>query len=132
MSNYAWVLEVRPGYEEEYKKRHDELWPEMKEMLSDAGIRNYNIFRHGLTLFGYFETDDLQKSIKHITESEINKTLETLTKNKTTITIAHRLSTIINSDQIILISKGKIVDVGSHKELVKSSDYYKKLYVSEA
>ena len=67
MSNYAWVLEVRPGYEEEYKKRHDELWPEMKEMLSDAGIRNYNIFRHGLTLFGYFETDDLQKSIKHIT-----------------------------------------------------------------
>ena len=44
MSNYAWVLEVRPGYEEEYKKRHDELWPEMKEMLSDAGIRNYNIF----------------------------------------------------------------------------------------
>ena len=32
MSNYAWVLEVRPGYEEEYKKRHDELWPEMKEL----------------------------------------------------------------------------------------------------
>ena len=45
MSNYAWVLEVRPGYEEEYKKRHDELWPEMKDMLRDAGIRNYNIFR---------------------------------------------------------------------------------------
>ena len=66
------------------------------------------------------------------TESEISKTLETLRKDKTTITIAHRLSTIINSDQIILISKGKIVDVGSHKELVKSSDYYKKLYVSEA
>ena len=67
MSNYAWVLEVRPGYEEEYKKRHDELWPEMKEMLREAGVRNYNIFRHGLTLFGYFETDDLKKSIKHIT-----------------------------------------------------------------
>ena len=73
MSNYAWVLEVRPGYEEEYKKRHDELWPEMKDMLREAGVRNYNIFRHGLTLFGYFETDDLKKSIKHITDSEINK-----------------------------------------------------------
>ena len=46
MSNYAWVLEVRPGYEEEYKKRHDEIWPEMVEMLSEAGLRNYNIFRH--------------------------------------------------------------------------------------
>ena len=36
MSNYAWVLEVRPGYEEEYKKRHDELWPEMKDMLREV------------------------------------------------------------------------------------------------
>ena len=72
MSHYAWVLEVRPGYEEEYKKRHDEIWPDMVEMLHESGLRNYNIFRHGLTLFGYFETDDLKKSIKHITESEIN------------------------------------------------------------
>ena len=62
------------------------------------------------------------------TESEINKTLEKLTKNKTTITIAHRLSTIKNSDQIILFSNGKIVDSGSHQELIKGSDYYKKLY----
>ena len=61
MSNYAWVLEVRPGYEEEYKKRHDEIWPEMVEMLSDAGLRNYNIFRHGLTLF------------EQIIKSEVNK-----------------------------------------------------------
>ena len=73
MSHYAWVLEVRPGYEEEYKKRHDEIWPEMVDMLRESGIRNYNIFRHGLTLFGYFETDDLKKTIKHISESEENK-----------------------------------------------------------
>ena len=73
MKHYAWVLEVRPGYEDEYKKRHDEIWPEMVEMLSEAGLRNYNIFRHGLTLFGYFETDDLKKSIDHIAKSEVNK-----------------------------------------------------------
>jgi L-rhamnose mutarotase len=60
MANYAWVLEVRPGYEEAYKKRHDEIWPEMLECLHAAGIRNYNIYRHGLTLFGSFETDDLK------------------------------------------------------------------------
>jgi L-rhamnose mutarotase len=59
MASYAWVLEVRPGYEEAYKQRHDEIWPEMLAALRAAGIRNYNIFRHGLTLFGYFETDDL-------------------------------------------------------------------------
>ena len=73
MKHYAWVLEVRPGYEQEYKKRHDEIWPEMVEMLRESGLRNYNIFRHGLTLFGYFETDDLKKSIKHIVASDVNK-----------------------------------------------------------
>ena len=74
--------------------------------------------------------DEATSSLDAETESEINKTLEALTKNKTTITIAHKLSTIINSDQIILISKGKIVDVGSHKKLIKSSGYYKKIYNS--
>ncbi|MHA1566139.1 MAG: L-rhamnose mutarotase [Alphaproteobacteria bacterium] len=73
MSNYAWVLEVRPGYEAEYKKRHDEIWPEMLESLREAGIRNYNIFRHGLHLFGYFETDDLATAQEHLGACEVNK-----------------------------------------------------------
>lgn len=72
MTGYAWVLEVRPGYEEEYKKRHDEIWPEMLETLRDAGIRNYNIFRHGLTLFGYFETDDLEATKAKLATSKVD------------------------------------------------------------
>ena len=72
--------------------------------------------------------DEATSSLDSETESEINKALETLTENKTAITIAHRLSTIVNSDQIILLSKGKVVDIGSHEELIKNSDYYKKLY----
>ena len=72
--------------------------------------------------------DEATSSLDSETESEINKTLETVTKNKTTITVAHKLSTIVNSDQIILFNKGKIVGIGSHKELIKSSNYYKKLY----
>ena len=73
MASYAWVLEVRPGYEEEYKRRHDEIWPEMLETLRKAGISNYNIFRHGLTLFGYFETDDLEAAKTHLAGCPINK-----------------------------------------------------------
>lgn len=73
MAHYAWVLEVRPGYEEEYKRRHDEIWPEMVEALRAAGIRNYNIFRHGLTLFGYFETDDLDATRAALAESAVNR-----------------------------------------------------------
>jgi len=72
MAQYAWVLGVRPGYEEEYKKRHDEIWPEMVEMLKESGIRNYSIFRHGLTLFGYFETDDLKKTTEFLRTNPIN------------------------------------------------------------
>lgn len=64
------MLEVRPGYEDEYKKRHDEIWPEMLDALKAAGIRNYNIFRHGLTLFGYFETDDLTATKAALAHSE--------------------------------------------------------------
>ena len=70
---FAWVLEVRPGYEDEYKKRHEEIWPEMVDMLRNAGVRNYSIFRHGLTLFGYFETDDLEQTITAINASDVNR-----------------------------------------------------------
>ena len=72
MTNYAWVLEVRPGYEEEYKRRHDEIWPDMLDALRKAGIRNYNIFRHGLTLFGYFETDDLEAARAALADDPVN------------------------------------------------------------
>ena len=73
MTGYAWVLEVRPGYEEEYKRRHDAIWPEMRETLKAAGISNYNIFRHGLTLFGYFETNDLDATKADLAKSNVNK-----------------------------------------------------------
>ena len=72
MPSYAWVLEVRPGYEAEYQRRHDAIWPEMLEALTRAGFRNYNIFRHGLTLFGYFECDDLEGLQARIAAEPVN------------------------------------------------------------
>jgi L-rhamnose mutarotase len=73
LAHYAWVLEVRPGYEEEYVRRHDEIWPEMVEAPREAGISNYSIFRHGLTLFGYFDTDDIERTQSYLAESETNR-----------------------------------------------------------
>ncbi len=72
MTGYAWVLKVRPGYEDEYKRRHDEIWPEMLAALKAAGVSNYNIFRHGLTLFGYFETDDLEATKAKLATDPVN------------------------------------------------------------
>ena len=70
---YMWILEVRPGYEEEYKKRHDEIWPELSALIKESGMKNYSIFRHGLKLYGYFETADLEKTIAHLNQGEVNK-----------------------------------------------------------
>lgn len=73
MAEYAWIAEARPGYEEEYKKRHEEIWPEMVETLKEAGVRNYSIFRHGLTLFGYFETADIERTQEYLANSGVNQ-----------------------------------------------------------
>ena len=53
--------------------------------------------------------------------------LEKMMRNRTSIVIAHRLSTIQNADTIVVLQKGKIVELGSHKELLKTSGVYKNL-----
>ncbi|TDO90050.1 L-rhamnose mutarotase [Halanaerobium saccharolyticum] len=56
---------------EEYKKRHDEIWPEMLEVLDKAGIKNYSIWNSGRELFGYYECQDGEYADRIQAESEI-------------------------------------------------------------
>ena len=55
MEKYAWKGYIKEGSLEEYKRRHDEIWEEMKEVLANAGISNYTIWNVGNELFGYYE-----------------------------------------------------------------------------
>lgn len=73
MASHAWVLGVQPGCEEECKRRHDALWPEMDACLRAAGVRNDHIFRHGLTLFGTFECDDLDATVATLRDDPVNR-----------------------------------------------------------
>ena len=57
MEKYAWKAYIKEGSFEEYKRRHDEIWPEMVEVLRAAGIRNYTIWNVGEELFGYYECE---------------------------------------------------------------------------
>lgn len=61
MQKIAFVMTLKPGFEAEYKKRHDELWPELATELKKAGISDYSIYLHqpSLKLFGVLKrTDD--------------------------------------------------------------------------
>jgi len=72
--------------------------------------------------------DEATSSLDSETEEKIQKALDKLTVNKTTIVIAHRLSTILNSDNIYVVDNGKIIDSGKHNELLDKSKIYKNYY----
>ena len=72
--------------------------------------------------------DEATSSLDSETEEKIQKAVNTLIMNKTTIVIAHRISTILNSNKIFVLDKGMIIDSGKHDELLKSSKTYSNFY----
>ena len=72
--------------------------------------------------------DEATSSLDAETESKIQRAMEVLTENKTTLVIAHRLSTIINAHKIFVIDEGSIVADGTHKSLIEQSNIYKSFY----
>ncbi len=72
--------------------------------------------------------DEATSSIDSQSEKLIQKATNKITKGRTSIVIAHRLATIKKADRIIVMEKGKIVEQGTHKELLKQKGYYSKLY----
>ena len=58
MARVGFKMQLKAGHKAEYKQRQDEVWPNLQQLLQETGIRNYSIFRDGLTLFAYLEIDD--------------------------------------------------------------------------
>lgn len=75
--------------------------------------------------------DEATSDVDSLTEKNIESSINELTKGKTSIIIAHRLSTIISADKIIVIDKGKVLEEGTHKELINKNGLYKKIYESQ-
>ncbi len=72
MERYAWKATLKSGMLEEYKRRHDEIWQEMKDVLNEAGIINYTIWNVGNDLFGYYEcTKGIEYAAKVQAESPV-------------------------------------------------------------
>ena len=71
MEKYAWKAKIVDGTIDEYIRRHDEIWDEMKEVLANAGIVNYTIWNVGNELFGYYECNSVADAARIQAESSV-------------------------------------------------------------
>lgn len=74
--------------------------------------------------------DEATSALDNESEHLVNQSLERLAQGRTTVTIAHRLTTIQNADRILVLSDGKIMEEGSHEELLEKQGMYYQLYMS--
>ena len=96
--------------------------------LSQGQRQLLNISRAALSKAPILILDEATSSVDTKTEQSINSGLENLMENRTTFVIAHRLSTIKNSDQIVVLEKGSIIERGTHDELLEAKGRYFELY----
>ena len=75
--------------------------------------------------------DEATASVDTMTEAKIQAAMESVTAGRTSLMIAHRLSTVRNADVILVVRDGKIVEQGTHKELLKLQGYYYELYTRQ-
>lgn len=68
---YLSEFALLPGTQQEYKRRHDELWPDMKALIKEAGIRNYSIWNINTRLIEYFEADNIALTRRIIEQSDV-------------------------------------------------------------
>ena len=75
--------------------------------------------------------DEATANVDTLTEQKIQNAIDTIIKGRTSLVIAHRLSTVKNADLILVVNDGKIVEQGTHKELLKAKGHYYRLYTRQ-
>ena len=108
----------------------DKLENKYQTIIGENGVRlsggekqRLSIARAFLKKSKIILLDEATSSLDSETEEKIQKALDKLTLNKTTVVIAHRLSTILNSDKIYVMDKGMVVGSGNHEELLNTVSY---------
>ncbi|MGI6315787.1 MAG: ABC transporter ATP-binding protein [Christensenellales bacterium] len=119
----AFINALEKGYETSVGEGGGRLSTGEKQLISFA--------RAILARPAIFVLDEATSSVDTETELHIQKAIETILEGRTSFIVAHRLSTIRNADRILVIDKGRVIEDGSHRELMRRKGHYYNLYTNQ-
>ncbi len=117
---HDFIMSLPDGYDTVVGERGQKLSGGQRQRISIARV----VLKNPPVLI----LDEATASVDNETEAAIVRSMEHLTKNRTTIVIAHRLSTVKNADEIFVLENGELQERGSHEELLQNNGIYKSLW----
>lgn len=120
---HDFILTLPQGYKTEINDENSVFSTGQKQLISIA--------RTILTNPPFLILDEATSNVDTVTEEKIQKAMDAVIAGRTSFVIAHRLKTIINSDKIVVLKDGKVLEEGNHEELLKEKGFYYNLYTNQ-
>ena len=120
---HDFIITLPQGYNTEINDENSVFSTGQKQLISIA--------RTILTNPPFLILDEATSNVDTVTEEKIQKAMDAVIAGRTSFVIAHRLKTIINSDKIVVLKDGNVLEEGSHEELLKEKGFYYNLYTNQ-